>query len=333
MKVRILVLLIAALAIPVIASPSPQQSEPPAVNAQAEPVAAPPELSSDSLKKAVADFRAAAKNPYEGKVFVEWGEFVTSGGDVYAPVLLYVPKSAGIPADRELTFFGVVQDASGKNVAAFEENVTLTATKDDYFVDKSLDLPGGDLRGVFGLADAGAPLAMISAEMKTAGNLDKDETAVSPLILSGHIYPMAQAHVPTEPYAFGGLKVVPKADGKFRPTDEFWYFVELRNPGLAEPPAPTDETVVLTETAEPMPKIQLKLDVEGTDSTGKKVRKSAAPEEVDAVPMKGVPGHYGIGRGFPLETFKPGEYKITAKVIDTVNKKSWTLSEAFRVVE
>ena len=49
--------------------------------------------------------------------------------------------------------------------------------------------------------------------------------------------------------------------------------------------------------------------------------------------IKGVPGHYGLGNAIPLESFKSGEYTFTVKVIDTVKKASYTLSEKFTVVE
>jgi hypothetical protein len=49
--------------------------------------------------------------------------------------------------------------------------------------------------------------------------------------------------------------------------------------------------------------------------------------------MKGVAGHYGVGNAIPLDSFQPGDYTITLKVMDTVKKVSYTLSEPFRVVK
>ncbi len=137
---------------------------------------------------------------------------------------------------------------------------------------------------------------------------------------------------PTEPFSFGGVKVVPKADKSFRSSDELWFFFAMRNPGLAEPIAPTEASAT-GAVADAKPKIQLKMDVEGKGPDGKPIKKSAPPREVDAVPMKGVPGHYGIGNAIPLESFKPGDYTITLKVMDTVKKTSYTLSESFKVVQ
>jgi len=164
--------------------------------------------------------------------------------------------------------------------------------------------------------------------MQLAGTLDKTASSVSPLILSNNVYPLPVAQNPDDPHAFGGLKVVPKGDRTFHSSDELWYFVELRNPGLTEPAA--DAAAAPTVVT---PKIQIKIDVEGTDAAGNKIRRPAAPREVDAMELKGVPGHYGIGNSIPLASFKPGQYTFNVKVIDTIKKSSYTLSEKFTVIE
>jgi GWxTD domain-containing protein len=294
------------------------------------PPAMPTELTTESLKAAVAEMKAAKTNPWEKKGYLSWGEYVTAEGEYFVPVQLYVPKSAGLSASQSLTFFGLVQDENGNNVAAFEQPAKLTVSKDDFFADRSLTaLPAGKYRGYFGLAENGKPVSMASADMQLAGTIDKDATAVSPLILSNNVYPLAEAQNPDDPHAFGGLKVVPKSDHTFRTSDELWYFVELRNPGLSEPAAADGAAAVPVS-----PKIQVKIDVDGVEKEGgKKIRRPAAPREVDAMELKGVPGHYGLGNSIPLASFKPGEYTFNVKVIDTIKKASYTLSEKFTVVD
>jgi GWxTD domain-containing protein len=293
------------------------------------PVVVQTELTTESLKAAVAELKGAAKNPYENKAYANWGEYVTAEGVYFVPVQVYVPKSAGVSASQNLTFFGVVQDESGKNVLAFEEPAKLTVSKDDLFVDRSLTgIPAGKYRGYFGLADSGKPVSIVAADMQLAGSLDKDASSVSPLILSNNVYALSEAQHATDAHAFGGLKVVPKGDRTFRPSDELWYFVELRNPGTTDAAPAADATA----PAGVAPKIQIKIDVEGMID-GKKVKRPAAPREIEAIPIKGVPGHYGIGSSIPLESFKPGEYTFNVKVIDTVKKSSYNLSEKFTVVQ
>ena len=306
------------------AAPSLAAAPAPAARPAAAPVATAPavvtELTTDTLRSAVAELKAAAKNPYADKAYVTWGEYVTGAGQTFVPVGLYVPKTAGLSGD--VTFFGVVEDASGKGVLAFEQPATLVASKDDFFIDRSLVLPGGKHRGVFGLAQNGKVVALASADMELTGNLDKDATAISPLILSNNVFPLSAPQKADDPFSFGGVRVVPKADRMFRPADELWYFFELRNPGLPE-----------VAEGERTPKVQVKIDVAGTTADGKPVKMSAPPSEVTVIEMKGVPGHYAVGNAIPLSSFKPGDYTFTMKVIDTVKKTSYTLSEKFRVVE
>jgi GWxTD domain-containing protein len=298
---------------------------PAATSAPAPTVPAAPavvtELSTDALKSAVAELKSATKNPYADKAYATWGEYVTSTGTTFVPVGLYVPKSAGISGSA--TFFGVVEDASGKSLLAFEQPATLVASKDDFFVDKSLmQLPAGKHRGIFGLAQNGKVVALTSTDLQLAGNLDKDATAISQLLLSNNVFPLTEAQKADDPFAFGGVRVVPKADQLFRTSDELWYFFELRNPGLPE----------VAEGAERLPKVQVKIDVAGTAADGKPVKMAAPPAEVNAIEMKGVAGHYAVGNAIPLASFKPGDYTFTIKVIDTLKKTSYTLSEKFKVV-
>jgi len=319
-------------AAPASAAPASAAPAMPAAAPVAQTPAMQTELTTESLKAAVNDFKAAAKSPYEKQTFASWGEFVTPAGTYFVPVMLFVPKSAGLTSSQSLTFFGVVQDESGKNVLAFEQPATLVASKDDLFVDKTLTgLTAGKHRGFFGLAENGKPVSIAAADMSLAGSLDKDATAISGLMLSNNVFPLETAQEATDPFSFGGVKVVPKADRVFRTSDELWYFFELRNPGIAEPAAPADGTA--PATAEGTPKIQVKIDVEGKLNDGSKKKMAAPPTEVAAIAMKGVPGHYGVGNSIPLTSFKPGDYTFTVKVIDTVKKTSYTMSEKFKVVE
>ena len=271
-------------------------------------------------------FRAAVAEGKDRSGHATWGEFVTAQGETFVPVGVYIPKSAGLTG-TDVTLFGVVRDVDGKNVLAFEEQVTATETKGDWFVDHSLRLPAGKHHGTFGVAQNGKVVAIASSQMEVAGTLDKDATAISPLILSNNVYPLTQAQQATDPFAFGGLRVIPKADRTFRTGDELWYFVELRNPGLEAAAAAEGQPAAQT------PRVQVKLDVTGTDATGKPVKMAAPPRETDAIELKGVPGHYAIGNALPPNTFKPGEYTFTIKLIDTIKKASYTLTDKFKVVE
>lgn len=290
-----------------------QPAAAPVAAAQAAPVG----ITSAALRAAVDGVRSGKVPPSTG-VFVTSGEFITAEGQRFVPVQLYIPKGANLTNEANVTFFGVVDKAEGGEAVAFEEDAMLSATRDDRFLDKSLRLEPGKYKGTFGIAVAGKPVSVVTADLAVAG-LEKDATGVSGLILSNNIYPLAAAQYPTDPFAFGGIKVVPKSDKVFRRADELWYFFELRNPALD----PTTNE----------PKLQLALTLAGKTVEGKNVKMAAPPEQKSARELKGVAGHWAVGESMPLETFKPGEYTLTVKVKDLTSNQAYDLKESFRIVE
>ena len=121
-------------------------------------------------------------------------------------------------------------------------------------------------------------------------------------------------------FAFGKLKIVPKANEAFSNKDELGYFVEVHNPGI-------DATTNL-------PKLQMKMDL--VDSKGKTV--AGAPlSDANALPLSGAagPGQYAIINSIPLaQMTKPlpaGSYTLKMKIIDTIAKQSYTLDQKFTI--
>ncbi|HVT45868.1 MAG TPA: GWxTD domain-containing protein [Thermoanaerobaculia bacterium] len=272
------------------------------------------QIESESLRTAAEQVRTAPKNPYK-EAHLTYGEFITSAGEYFVPVQIYLPKSAGFTADTMLTFFGTVTDEAGSAVAAWEEPAKLVANKEDVYFDKTLELSPGKYVAVFGLAKEGAPLVASRVEMKLEP-LEKDSAGISRLLVSNNIYPLEQAQQARDPFAFGGIKVVPKGDQTFTKEDELWYFLELRNPGL---------------DAAGQPKIQVKLDLEGTAAGGRPVKMSAPLQEVPTQELKGVPGHFALGSSIPLSSFSAGDYTLKVKVIDTLGKQTYDLAQKFRI--
>lgn len=296
------------------AATTPAPAAAPAVARTAETLTA---FKTPAYQTAVTDFKAAKKSPYTKPIYATWGENVTAQGQYFVPLSIYVPKSAGITASQNLTFFGAIEDANGNPVAVFEEPAKLVESKGDFYLDKSVTLPAGKLRGTFGFAENGTPVSMVTTDMELAGSIDNTAAGVSKLILANNIYPMEKAQEPTEPFAYGGLKVVPKSDRTFTTQEELWYFINVRNPGVGE---------------DQQPKLQAKIDIEGTDEAGKKVKMSAPPADAGATQLRGMPGQFGIGSAIPLESFRPGKYTISIKLIDTVSKQNYTLKQDFTVV-
>jgi len=287
-----------------------------------QPAAAPqptaPAAPSTSLKTAAFETAVADAKP-SNKAVITYTEFVAPTGDYYVPLAFFVPGTSGIAADAADTFFGVVTDANGKRVFAWEEPATLTASKSDFFVDKSLNLPAGKYTATAGLAKAGAPVIVTTAPVELIG-LTKETTGTSPLILSNNIYELQSAAPVKSPYAFGKLKVVPKGNEVFTNKDELGYFVEIHNPGI--------------DTATNLPKLQMKMDL--VDSKGKPV--AGAPlSDAQPLPLSGAvgPGQYAIINSIPLgqlaKPLTPGEYTLKMKIIDTISKQSYNLEQKFTI--
>src|SRR5207237_8458533 len=120
-----------------------------------------------ALEAALAD-ALAGKASNKGAAF-SYAEFVSPGGDAFVPVSVYIPSSSNIAADAADTIFGAVEDASGTRVTTFEEPTKLTASRTDFFVDKSLTLQPGKYTAIIGLAKAGQPVLVTSGTIEVAG--------------------------------------------------------------------------------------------------------------------------------------------------------------------
>ncbi|HXH39175.1 MAG TPA: GWxTD domain-containing protein, partial [Thermoanaerobaculia bacterium] len=199
-----------------------------------------------ALEAALAEAKGGKANS-RGGVF-DYAEFVSPAGDPFVPVQVYVPSSAGIAADGADTIFGAVEDASGTRVTTFEEPAKLTASRTDFFVDKTLTLQPGKYTAIVGLAKGGAPVLVTSGPIEVAGP-SKESVGTSRMILSDNVYELGVAEPPKAPFAFGKLKIVPKGNLIFKTSDELNYFVEVNNPGI--------------DTATNLPKLQFRLDLTG----------------------------------------------------------------------
>lgn len=283
---------------------------------EAAPAASAPKaaFSNEAFGAVVAEIKAGKTSAYK-PLFATYAEGVTPTGEYFVPFQIFVPGSSGLTAESNVTFFGTIEDASGQIVGMYEEPAKLKASRDDFFYDKTLVLPSGKYKGYFALAVDGKPVQVATATMDLT-SLDKDEPGVSKLILSNNIYALSVAQQPTDPFAFGGIKVVPKSDRTFKKSDELWYFIELRNPGVGE---------------DGKTKLQVKVDVEGTINK-KKINMSSPMQEAPAEALKGVPNHFGLGTSIPLSGFTPGDYTLKVKLLDTIKAKTYTFQEPFKVV-
>jgi GWxTD domain-containing protein len=297
-------------------------SQPPAPVA----VAAPAEGATTGLRTPA--LQAAVTGAFSGKTdatkaSVTYAELVAPSGDYYVPLELYVPASAGLNADAADTIFGQVRDSSGTVVSNFEEPARLTATKNDFFVDKTINVGSGDYTAVVGLAKAGQPVLVTSAPLALK-KIEKDAVGTSKLILWNHTYELSEAAPVKSPFAFGKLKIVPKADMVFGNKDELGYFIEVHNPGI--------------DPAANLPKLQMKLELSGTTTAGKAVPPMTAPlSDPNPLPLAGAPGagQYAVIGSLPLGELKTplpaGDYVLKVKLIDTISKQTYNIDQKFKL--
>jgi GWxTD domain-containing protein len=306
------------------AQPAPTQTvqlPPPA--APAAPASDAGAIRTESLRTAMTEFKAAKTNPFKAAT-VTYAELLSPTGEYFVPVQLYIPKSAGLTADSVTTFFGVIEDATGKTVAEFEEPAKLASSNADLYFDRSLKLAPGTYRATLGLAADGKPVVMASSPMELKA-LSKDAAGLSRLLVSGDVHETAEAAVIGAPFAFGRVKIVPKGDRTFTNKDEITYFVEVVNPAIDE--------------ATNSPKLQVKLDLVQGGTGGTPARTISAPiADAAALPLSGQPGpgQYAILAGIPLGQMKnplpAGDYTLRVKVFDQVKKENWTVEEKLKLV-
>ena len=281
---------------------------------------APAQLKNAAYQAAIDDLKGG-KSGINKNVFVTYSELVAPTGEFYVPVELFIPKSSSLTPESADTVFGVVEDANGKAVFAFEEPAKLTTSKDEQFVDKTLTLPagGGKYTAYVGLAKGDTPV-VISSKALDVTEVAKDAAGTSKLILSNNIYETEKAAPVKSPFAFGRLKIVPKANLAFTTNDELTYFVELHNPGI--------------DPATNLPKVQVKLELSG----GKLKQPIPRPlSDITALPLSGAPGpgQYAIIDSIQLEQIKsalaPGDYLLKVKIVDTISKQTYNLEQAFKI--
>jgi hypothetical protein len=265
-------------------------------------------LRSARLREAIRDFQ---KNDYRvDPLHLTFGDYLTASGHYFVAMHF----DAALPADAtKATLFGLVDNGSGSEFWSLEEQVTLQRAPDGTaYHEQSFAFPPGNRNATFGFAVKGEPVAMASAPMLLPG-IEKGARRVSRLLVSNQVFPLEKPPLADAPFAFGGIKVVPKGDRTFRRADEVWIFFEAQNPGV---------------DANGTPNLATTVTLEGNGTT-----KKGLAGDAKAVPLKGVPGHYGVGATVDVSRLKPGEYTVRVSVADAIAQQQYELMEKIAIVE
>jgi|GEM_PF-1785888 len=263
----------------------------PGASATAPPAA--PVVIDDTLFKS-AD--TAAGTFFTGEPYVSPTE------QPFYAVSFYVPLSApAFATAKNVTFAGMIKDASGKPVANLRESASLEPYDGagDRYVDRAFQLAPGKYSGTFALlTPEGTALATRHLDFEVP---EPTATRVSNALLTSRIDTL-ETQKPFDPFTFVATKYAIKGDRKFHAGDKIGFFTVVDNP------------------SGPEPSMTMKMTI---NRDGKQIDKTP-PEPV--TPTQTGPHSYLIGTQFDSNTFKPGHYLIAIQLRDM---KADHASEAF----
>jgi len=239
-----------------------------------------------------------------------WGDFVAADGTPFLALQIAPSDAASVKSGERITFFGLVTDENGKTIVTYNEPQTVLASNGDLFVERTLTLPLRKSRGTFGLARRNEVIGVARLDFDPEP-LTVKSIGISRVIVSSDVHILSTPQAPLDPFAFGGTKVVPKPGASFKRNDEVWLFTELRNPVLG---------------ADGAPHVMTKVEIEGAKSI------RGTPVAAEATPLKGVPGHFGIGSTIDVTPLPPGDYTIRLTVTDTIAKQAYKRETMIHIV-
>ena len=304
----------AAAAPPAGAAPggAPKAAAPAAASAApvAAPAAVPPPAAAVMALPASVKSALEAVDSKAGAEAGFWsGTFRAVSGDEFLALQFYLPSDKpAYAAGTPFKFGGVVTNAAGQEVSSIWEPANLSdvahGTRKDRVLDRSVPLPPGDYKGVFGLfaAEGQPPVAAAVANFTIAPKTTDFE--VSPLLLSNGIVPLTKRPGPADPFVFGiekPMKVEPKGDRHFLKADSLWYFYVVANPTVAAAAAGG-------EAAKPRIMTRINVQLDGKDAFAP----FTGPADLQPISE----GYYATGSEIPLAAFEPGYYTFLVKVRD-----------------
>ena len=269
-------------------------------------------LRTKAFRRAIDDWRAG-KTDLRRDLDVSWGEFLSGRGRPFLALALDRAADADLPAGKEVTVFGEIVDGAGKVVTSFETEAAPEVSAGRAIVDVALPLPAGGARAVVGIAMRGEVRWLVGQALDLQP-IARDTFALSRPVLSLDVHPLLAPQRPDDPFCFGGLRVTPRGDRAFRPSDAPWMFVVVRAPGIAEGAAPQ---LAGTLTIKPLEGAALR---------------TYPIHDPTATPLRGFHGQWGLGIPLPVGGLTPGEYEASLRVSEKAGSASATAVASFTVV-
>ncbi|HSM12460.1 MAG TPA: GWxTD domain-containing protein [Thermoanaerobaculia bacterium] len=205
------------------------------------------------------------------------------------------------------TLIGEVRDDAGERVLTFALAGTWQESKGQSFVKETLMLPPGSYRVTAGIADAAGQILWAGDESLSVPE-ESSEFWISDLVLGHDIHPMAEAQQMLEPFAWGGIEVVPRSGERFRASDELWLYLHACD-------------VSLDAAGQPQLRVIAQL-------TGPK--KFRGPLNVQ--PSSAGDRCWVVAQALDASAFEPGDYSMKLQVTDTGAGSTLNSERAFSIV-
>lgn len=222
------------------------------------------------------------------------------------PIQISTTQAVG---DKPATLFGSVKDAQGTEVVSFERSQPWHSEAGQSLLEETVSLPPGQYDLTVGVANPQDQVVWGSEKKITVPD-PGSSFWLSNIILTDDLYPMKKKQEMLEPFAWQGIKVVPRGDATFAQGDTMWFYVHACNvaPGADGKPN-------LIETAE----------IVGP-------AKFRGPMHL--APAKATGECWVLAQGFDLspQGFPVGDYTLTLRVTDVTAKKTASSKAEFHVV-
>lgn len=243
------------------------------------------------------------------------GFFYDSNNQTYGSMIIFFDENSEVKDLNELNLFLQIFDLEGKKVFQVDEKVQLNKTQRGFYVDRSFLIDKGkySVLQILGKED-GKIFYSNLFEFDVPDFKDISEEGFW-FCLSSDVKPL-QTYYENDPFVFGGVKVIPKMDLKFKKDEELWYFYNLFHPALD------------TETQKP--KVVQKIEIY---REGRLLRqtKETEPELTPISEGRYVSGMaYKIGEDLRLEK---GNYKFKLIIKDLISNKTFSKEIDFEVIE
>jgi GWxTD domain-containing protein len=267
------------------------------------------------FKAKVDKLLAGEEPPASEKGLLTTAFFFDSTKAQYGCSMVFLPEESFGDLSPQVQFYMLLKDNSGKIIGPVDEAVTLAKTPGGLYVDRSFYASPGAHKLLMMLAKPDGQIFYSCLQDIEVPDLLSPDAESLWLVLSSDVRPLKEASYENSPFVFGGVKVVPKANGMFKTSEELWYFYNIFHPQM--------------DPATSKPKMTQKVEFL---KDGKRVRGTQATEP-ELTPLS--EGRFAAGNSYNISQdlkLEPGSYTLKLTVKDTLSDKDFIKEIPFTIV-